>query len=160
MNASFEHADSVHPVSRWLRMVLWIDVSCQIFFWGIPGILAMQRLARFWFVPIPKEILYVRLLGAYSLMWAVLFYLALRRPHQNLDILRVGVASHFLVVVTILAEWIIQGVPNLLSTAILTKPFWVVTMALNGFFGVALLFHWPPSILTAQNRQDEKRGEQ
>lgn len=156
MNPSFKPYP-VHFVSRWLRVILWSDVACQLFFWGIPGILAMQRLAKFWFVPIPKEILYLRLLGAYSLIWAVLFYLVLRRPNRNRDILHVGVASHFLVVVTILAEWIIQGVPNLFTTTILTKPFWVVTMALNGFFAIALLFHLPGThILTVQDKQKGK----
>lgn len=150
MKQSSDNASRAHHASRALRIILWLDIACQIFFWGIPGILAMQGLANLWLIQFPKEVLYVRLLGAYSLIWAGLFFFAAREPLRNIDILRVGVASHFIIVATILMEWHIEGMLNILTTVVLTKPFWLITIALNCFFAVALLFHWPSqNILSA-----------
>ncbi len=126
-----------------LRAVLALDVLVQYFFWGAPGLLANRPLADLWGVQMPKDVLYVRLLGAFAISWGTLFLLALVRPQRNLDLLRVGILCHALVGGTILGVLVTEGVPSALTTKGATLTFWWVTIAVNGFLAMGLLLFLP-----------------
>jgi hypothetical protein len=129
--------------NRSFQAIVTVDLVFQVFLWGLPGFLASAVLANLWNVILPKDVVFVRVLGAFSLAWAYLFYETLRDPLKNTGIIRGAVGSHFLVAAAILYNIFSQGVTGILSSSARSNLFWWVTALMNVVFACSILLSAP-----------------
>ena len=95
--------------------------------WGLPAVIAPMSIFRLLGVPIPDDPLFVRLFGAVVTALGLAYYYAYRDPVRNVDIVRVGIADHGLVTLTILAFILFFHLRSYLmwASALLTLGFFV-----------------------------------
>ena len=129
--------------NRGFQTIVAADLVFQLLFWGVPGMLASSVLANMWNVILPKDVVFVRVLGAFSVAWAYLFYETLRDPLKNIGIIRGAVGSHFLVAAAIMYNTLSQGVTGILSSSARTNLFWWVTAIMNVVFACGILLTAP-----------------
>lgn len=138
--------DVANRSERALRGILIIDLLFQVFLWGLPSLASsavLAFLANFWNVTLPKELIYVRALGAFSLGFGYLLFATVRRPTHNVDIYRFAVVTHVLVASAIVYSLFSQGVTGYLSIPFQSTVFWWITILLNSSFAIAILFAAP-----------------
>jgi hypothetical protein len=123
--------ETQHRTLRGILMAKWL---LTLFVWGLPALIAPPALFELLGVPLPDDLIFVRLFGAVVTAAALAYFFAWKDPVQNRAILFYGVLDCALVTVTLIV---------LALTAGLTSPFLLGSAAVLAFFTVAFIVLMP-----------------
>lgn len=115
----------------WLRRVLIVKAFLTVFIWGLPALLGPQSLLEFFRVPIPEDLIYLRLFGGAATAWGVVYWLAHRDPRRNVAIVKAGLVDNALPTISILFIGFTRGISSVF--------IWISTVFTGIFFLLFLI---------------------
>ena len=126
-----------------LRWVLVFAAIVNFFFWGIQGLIASQWLADKWDITLPDERQYVRLIGAFAVAMAFLYYRAAKDPGNNKTFLKVAILLNGIITVILCFTVISLGATVYLTAPPFLVGFWALNLILVSFFTISLYVLYP-----------------
>ncbi len=81
----------------WLKRILAVKVIYTLVFSGLPLLLYPTTLLQWFGLPMPDQLIYMRLMGAIATAVGVAYWYAYKDPVHNIAILRAGIVDNGLV---------------------------------------------------------------
>lgn len=97
----------------WLKRVLTVKAILTVFVWGLPALVGPMSLLEFFGLPIPADIIYLRLFGGAITAWGVAYWLARKDPKRNVAIIQAGLVDNALPTLAIVIIGITRGISSL-----------------------------------------------
>jgi hypothetical protein len=116
----------------WLRRVLLVKVLLTLFAWGLPALLGPMSLLTILKLPIPAELIYLRLFGGACTAFGVAYWFAYQDPIHNVAIMKAGLVDNGLITLVIFYLGLTGKVSSafILISGLLTALFFVSFLAL------------------------------
>ena len=116
----------------WLRRVLIVKAFLTVFIWGLPALVGPQSLLEFFRVPIPEDLIYMRLFGGAATAWGVVYWLARKDPRRNVAIVKAGLVDNILPTISILFIGFTRGISSVFIwiSAVFTGMFFILFLIL------------------------------
>ena len=123
----------------WLRRVLAAKAVITVFVWGLPALLGPPSLLDGLGLPVPGDLIYLRLFGGVATAWGVAYWLAHRDPVRNVVVVKAGLVDNALPTITIVAIGLTSGISSafIWLSAVLTGLFFLSFLILMPQQGVA-----------------------
>lgn len=131
------------PHSRRLRLVLLFAALVNFFLWGLQGLVASQWVAERWGVTLPEERQYVRLIGAFAITMAFLYYRASKDPDNNRFFLKIAILQNAIMTVILVVTVIKLGAAVYLTAPPFLVGFWGLNLILCSFFTISIYVLFP-----------------
>ena len=112
----------------WLKRVLVLKIVVVLVMWALPSWIAPVSLLNALNVSVPDDQFFMRMFGATQIGLAFLFWLALKNPVKNRDMIRYGVVDNSVAFFTIIGYHFAFGI---------TDPLVWVSAVLVLFFAIA-----------------------
>jgi hypothetical protein len=97
----------------WLKRVLIVKAFLTVFVWGLPALVGPMSLIEFFGLPIPADIIYLRLFGGAVTAWGVAYWLARKDPRRNVAIIQAGLVDNALPTLAIVIIGLTSGISSL-----------------------------------------------
>ena len=116
----------------WLKRILIVKAFLTVFVWGLPALVGPMSLLEFFGLPIPADVIYLRLFGGAATAWGVAYWLARKNPKRNVAIIQAGLVDNALPTLAIVIIGLTSGISSLFIwiSACLTGTFFFLFLIL------------------------------